>query len=160
MLYLSRATRFSAAVMGGVEPNSKSMVNGTVTSRPDSGVVISSGITVGSESVPVEVEEEGSLELPPKRPLILSVNQSAGEPKYSLIPFLTFDGLLLDLADSNGVGDGNKTGLGEGNSGLDHRVDDTFLSQVGNGFRDAANLGLKDPLWVITRWEIPSTEGQ
>jgi len=136
------------------------MVNGTVTSRPDSDVVISSARTVGSESVPVEVEEEGSLELPPKRPLILSANRSARDPEYNLIPFITFDGFLLELADSNGIGDGNKTGLGEGNGGLNHRVDNTFLSQVGNGFRDTANLGLKDPLGVITGWEISSTEGQ
>lgn len=70
--------------MGGVEPNSKSIVNGIVTSRPDdlsgsSGVMISSAKSLSSESVPVKVEEEGSLEPPPKRPLILSVNQSAGD---------------------------------------------------------------------------------
>jgi len=131
-----------------------------VTSRPDSDVVVSSARIVGSESVPVEVEEEGSLELPPKRPLILSANRSAGDSEYNLISFLTFDRFLLDLADSNGIGDGNKTGLGEGNGGLDHRLDDTFLGQVGKGFRDTANFGLKDPLGVITGWEIPSTEGQ
>ena len=66
--------------MGGVGPNSKSTVNGIVTSEPgdlsgSSDVTISSTRSVSSESVPVEVEEEGSLELPPKRPLILSVNQ-------------------------------------------------------------------------------------
>ena len=64
--------------MGGVEPKSKSIVNGIVISRPGdlggSSDVSSSARMVGSESVPVEVEEEGSLELPPKRPLILSVD--------------------------------------------------------------------------------------
>ena len=70
--------------MGGAEPNSNSIVNGIVTSRPDdlgvpSDVVLSSVRTVGSESVPVEVGEEGSLEPPPKRPLILSKNQSIGD---------------------------------------------------------------------------------
>ena len=134
------------------------MVNGMVTSRPDSDVVISSARTVGSESVPVEVEEEGSLELPPNRPLILSANQSAGNSEDDLILFLTFDRFLLDLADSNGIGDRNKTGLGESNGGLNHRLDDTFLGQVGNGFRDTANSGFKDPLGVITGWEIPSAE--
>ena len=64
--------------MGGVEPNSKSIVNGTVTSRPDdlgvsSDVVLSSARTVDSESVSVGMEEEGSPELPPKRPWILSI---------------------------------------------------------------------------------------
>jgi hypothetical protein len=70
--------------MGGLEPNSKSIVNGTVTSRPcalsgSSDVLLSSARIVGSESVPVEVEEGGSLELPPKRPLILSINLLAGD---------------------------------------------------------------------------------
>jgi len=80
--------------MGGVEPNSKSIVSGTVTSRPGdlgvpSDVVVSSARTVGSESVPVEVEEEGSLELPPKRPLILSENRSVGDAeKIYPIPHL------------------------------------------------------------------------
>jgi hypothetical protein len=70
--------------MGGVEPNSKSMVNGTEISRPEdldvsSDASLSSVRTVGSESVLVAVEEEGSLEPPPKRPLILSANQSIGD---------------------------------------------------------------------------------
>ena len=143
--------------MGGVEPNSKSIVNGIVTSRPgdlggSSDVVTSSARMVGSESVPVEVEEEGSLELPPKRPLILSVDQSAGYSEHDFIPLPTFDGVLLDLADSNSVGDGNETGLGEGNGGLDDRVDISFLGQVGEGFGNTTDSCLKDPLWVITGW--------
>jgi len=147
--------------MGGVEPNSKSIVNGIVTSRPGNlegspDVAISSARTVGSESVSVEVEEGGSLGLPPKRPLILSMNhQSAGDSERYFIPFLTFDGLLLDLADSDGVRDGNKTGLGEGDSGLDHRLDDSLLSQVGDSFRNTANFCLKDTLRVITGWGSP-----
>ena len=81
--YLLRAARFSSAVMGGAEPNSKSMVRGIVTSRPgdlgvSSDVVLSSVRTVGSESVPVEMEEGGSLEPPPKRPLILSIATQSG----------------------------------------------------------------------------------
>ena len=81
-------------VIGGVEPNSKSIVNGIVTSRPgdlgvSSDVVLSSVRTVGSESVPVEVDEEGLLEPPPKRPLILSTYQLAeGVERIRLIPHL------------------------------------------------------------------------
>ena len=94
IFYLLRAVRFSSAVMGGVEPNSKSIVNGIVTSRPgdlgvSSDVVFSSVRTVGSESVPVEVDEEGLLEPPPKRPLILSIYQLAeGVERNRLIPHL------------------------------------------------------------------------
>jgi hypothetical protein len=63
--------------MGGVGPNSKSMVNGIEISEPEglgvsSGVVFSSARTLDPESVPVGVGEEGLLGLPPKRPLILS----------------------------------------------------------------------------------------
>lgn len=70
--------------MGGVGPNSKSMVNGIVTSSPDDLVVSSDGVlssvrTIGSVSVPVGAGEEGSLEPPPKRPLILSKNHSIGD---------------------------------------------------------------------------------
>lgn len=101
--------------MGGVEPNSKSIVNGIVTSRPgdlgiSSDAVLSSVRTVGSESVSVEVEEGGSLEPPPKRPLILSIYLLV-ETLNGFILFITFDGVLLDLADSDGIGYGNKTGL-------------------------------------------------
>ena len=80
--------------MGGVEPNSKSIVNGTVMSRPDdlgvsSDVVLSSARTVDSESVSVGMEEEGSPEPPPKRPLILSTYQLAeGVERIRLIPHL------------------------------------------------------------------------
>ena len=75
--YLLREARLSSGVMGGVEPKSKSIVNEIVTSGPgefgvSSDAVLSSARTVGSESVPVEVEEEP----PPKRPLILSKNHS------------------------------------------------------------------------------------
>ena len=114
-------------VMGRVEPNSKSTVSGTVTLRPDSDVVISSGRTVESESVPVEAER-------------------------SLEPFLTF-GIPFDLTDGIGVGDGNKTGLVEGDGGLDYGVDNTVLGQVGNRFGDTTDLGLKDYPGVITGYE-------
>jgi hypothetical protein len=72
--------------MGGVGPNSKSIFNGIVNSRPEdlgvsSGVVVSSVITIDSESVPAEVGEEGSLGPPPKRPLILSKNLSVSNPE-------------------------------------------------------------------------------
>ena len=68
--------------MGGVGPNSKSMVNGTEISTPwglgvSSCMVLSSVRAIGSESVLVEGGEEGSLEPPPKRPFILSTNQLA-----------------------------------------------------------------------------------
>lgn len=64
--------------MGGVGPNSNSMDNGTEIWRPEDSAVSSGGVfssvrTGGSESV-LEVEREGSLELPPNRPLILSAN--------------------------------------------------------------------------------------
>ena len=60
------------------------MVNGIVNSSSDdldvsSDVVLSSVRTMDSESVPVGVGEEGSLEPPPKRPLILSKNHSVGD---------------------------------------------------------------------------------
>lgn len=94
MFYLLREARFSSAVIGGVGPNSKSIVNGTEISGPcdlvvSSDVVPSSVRTIGSESVPVEVEEGGSLELPPKRPLILSINLSVrGSEWLNSIPRL------------------------------------------------------------------------
>lgn len=94
MFCLLREARFSSAVIGGVGPNSKSIVNGTEISRPwdlvvSSGVLSSSVRPIGSESVPVGVEEEGSLGLPPKRPLILSINQSVrGSEWLNSIPRL------------------------------------------------------------------------
>ena len=145
--------------MGGLGPNSKSIVNGIVTSSPgdlgvSSDVVLSSVRTVGSESVPVEVDEEGLLGPPPKRPLILSEGpqqEILSEPILSL----TFNGVLLSLTNSDGIGDGNETGLGEGNCGLNYRLENTFLGQVGNGFGNTANFGFNDSLGMIAVWRHP-----
>ena len=120
--------------MGRVEPNSKSTVSGTVALKLDSDGLVSSARTADSESVPVEVK--GSLE-----------------------PFLTI-GFPFDLTDSAGVGDENKTGLGEGDGGLNYGVGNTILSQVGNRFGDTANLGLEDYPGVITEWDNPVNGGR
>ena len=139
--------------MGGLGPNSKSIVNGIVTSSPgdlgvSSDVVLSSVRTVGSESVPVEVDEEGLLGPPPKRPLILSEGpqqEILSEPILSL----TFNGVLLSLTNSDGIGDGNETGLGKGDCGFNYRLENTFLGQVGNGFGNTANFGLDNSLRMV-----------
>ena len=86
MLYRLREARFSSAVMGGVGPNSNSIFNGIVISKPEDlgvspGEVVSSVRAIGSESVPAEAEEEGSLGPPPKRPLILSKNELVRDPQ-------------------------------------------------------------------------------
>ena len=142
--------------MGGAEPNSKSIVNGIVTSRPgnlgaSSDVVLSSVRTVGSESVPVGVDEEGLLVPPPKKPLILSIYKSTQQETLNeRILSLTFDGVLLDLADSDGIRDGNETGLGESDCGFNYRLENTFLGQVGDGLSNTADFGLNNPLRMIT----------
>jgi len=94
--------------MGRVGPNSKSFVNGIVASGSgdlgvSSDVVLSSVRPVGSKLVPVEADEEGLPGPPPKRPLILSRRAAQQESPSEPIPSLTFNGILLDLADSDGV---------------------------------------------------------
>jgi len=140
--------------MGGLGPNSKSIVNGIVTSSPgdlgvSSDVVLSSVRTVGSESVPVEVDEEGLLGPPPKRPLILSKRPAQQETLNEPILSLTFNGVLLSLTNSDGIGDGNETGLGKGDCGLNYRLENTFLGQVGNGFGNTADFGLNNSLRMV-----------
>ena len=55
------------------------------------------------------------------------------------------DGALLSLADSDGIGDENKTGLGEGDCSVNYRLENTFLGRKPDeGGSDGGGTGIID----------------
>ena len=78
-----------------------------------------------------------------------AARDTLSEPILSLTP----NGVLLELTDNDGVGDGNETGLGKNNCGLNYKLENTFLGQVGNGFGNTADFGLKNSLRMIAEWK-------